>query len=72
MREATPRLNARQVTKSIRISQGKCIDVMTGEPDGRYDVIVTSPPYNKGVQYDVCRDDLPYEDYPTWTERWMD
>jgi site-specific DNA-methyltransferase (adenine-specific) len=35
------------------------------------DVIVTSPPYNLGIQYGTYRDALPREDYLAWTGEWI-
>ena len=35
-------------------------------PDACVDVIVTSPPYNIGVQYNTHRDDMPFEGYLDW------
>ena len=37
-------------------------------PEGCVDVIVTSPPYNIGVEYDHHRDDMPFADYLDWLE----
>ncbi|HSL23449.1 MAG TPA: site-specific DNA-methyltransferase [Vicinamibacterales bacterium] len=34
------------------------------------DVIVTSPPYNLGVEYRTYDDQLPREEYLQWTNRW--
>lgn len=34
-------------------------------------VVVTSPPYNIGVRYRSCGDDLPSADYLSWTARWL-
>jgi modification methylase len=32
-------------------------------PDGSAHLVVTSQPYNVGVDYDVCQDDMPWEKY---------
>ena len=34
------------------------------------DVIVTSPPYNLGIQYSTYQDNLPREQYLEWTGQW--
>lgn len=34
------------------------------------DVIVTSPPYNLGIQYSAYQDNLTHEAYLAWTDRW--
>ena len=35
------------------------------------DLIVTSPPYNVGVEYNSNNDELSYEQYLVFSERWM-
>ncbi len=39
-------------------------------PDESVHLVVTSPPYNLDVSYAGYRDDLPYEAYLRWVERW--
>lgn len=46
-----------------------CIDGMQNHlPDDCVDVIVTSPPYNIGVEYGAYDDTLPFADYLDWME----
>ena len=35
------------------------------------DLIVTSPPYNVDIHYNSFQDDIPYEKYIEFTERWL-
>ncbi len=35
------------------------------------DLIVTSPPYNVDIRYNSFRDDIPYEKYLKFTEKWL-
>lgn len=35
------------------------------------DLIVTSPPYNVGVQYSSHKDELTYEDYLEFSNKWL-
>lgn len=35
------------------------------------DLIVTSPPYNVDIHYESFRDNIPYEKYLEFTERWL-
>lgn len=35
------------------------------------DLIVTSPPYNVGIEYNSNDDELSYEDYLVFSEKWM-
>lgn len=37
--------------------------------DNSVDVIVTSPPYNMGINYNVYRDDLPRKEYLSWVKQ---
>jgi site-specific DNA-methyltransferase (adenine-specific) len=46
-----------------------CIEGMRERlPDGCVDVIVTSPPYNIGTDYNSHHDNLPFADYLDWME----
>lgn len=46
-----------------------CIEGMQQHlPDDCVDVIVTSPPYNIGVEYGAYNDTLPFADYLDWME----
>jgi len=35
------------------------------------DLVVTSPPYNVDIVYGVYRDDIPYDKYLEFTEKWL-
>jgi site-specific DNA-methyltransferase (adenine-specific) len=35
------------------------------------DLIVTSPPYNVDIEYEGYKDDMPYEKYLEFTEKWL-
>ena len=48
-----------------------CADVFRQLPAGSVDVIVTSPPYNLGVQYNQYQDTLSRPEYLTWTDAWV-
>ena len=49
---------------------GDCLKVLPNLPAASIGVIVTSPPYNIGVDYRTYEDDMPRSEYLTWTERW--
>jgi len=36
-----------------------------------FDLIITSPPYNVSIKYNSHNDDLTYEEYLTFSEKWM-
>jgi site-specific DNA-methyltransferase (adenine-specific) len=48
-----------------------CQAVFAQLPDSSVDVIVTSPPYNIGVQYNTYSDALSREAYLEWTGEWI-
>lgn len=54
-----------------KIINGDCIEVMKTFPEGSIDLLVTSPPYNVNISYDVHKDDLPMEEYYEWTKDWL-
>lgn len=49
-------------------------DVLAGLaqiPDESVDLMMTSPPYNCGIEYDSWADSLPWEQYLDWCEQWL-
>ena len=54
------------------IINGDCIEVMKTLDEGSIDLIVTSPPYGVGIDYDVYHDDVIWEDYVKFTRSWME
>jgi site-specific DNA-methyltransferase (adenine-specific) len=54
-----------------QIYQGDCRVVLAGLPEASIDLIVTSPPYNVGIPYDVYDDALPYGEYLAFTREWL-
>jgi site-specific DNA-methyltransferase (adenine-specific) len=57
-------------TKDIQIHCGDCLKVLpTQIADRSVSVVVTSPPYNRGVQYNSYKDDLPFDTYLKWLEK---
>ena len=50
---------------------GNCLDVLPNIPDNSIDLIVTSPPYNVEMAYDVYIDRMPWGDYYSWCEKWL-
>ncbi|MEM1694903.1 MAG: DNA methyltransferase [Ignisphaera sp.] len=39
--------------------------------DNSIDLIVTSPPYNVDIKYGIYRDNIPYDKYLEFTEKWL-
>jgi site-specific DNA-methyltransferase (adenine-specific) len=54
-----------------KIINGDCVEVMKTFPEGSIDLLVTSPPYNVNISYDVHKDDLPMDEYYEWTKNWL-
>src|SRR5215813_9616410 len=50
---------------------GDCLSVFAQLPAESVDVIVTSPPYNLGIQYNRYQDTLSTEAYLEWTHTWI-
>jgi site-specific DNA-methyltransferase (adenine-specific) len=62
-------LDSRQGT--LRFYLGDCLKVFAALPKGSLSVVVTSPPYNLGVQYRSYHDALPRARYLEWTGEWI-
>ena len=56
---------------TLRFFLGDCLDVFPTLHAGAVSVIVTSPPYNLGVQYRSYHDSLPRARYLEWTDAWI-
>ena len=54
-----------------KIINGDCIEVMKTMPENSIDLIVTSPPYGVGIEYDTFDDDLQFEEYRTFSKEWL-
>ena len=54
------------------VINGDCIEVMKTLPEGSVDLILTSPPYGVGIDYDVHDDDMVWEEYVKFTYSWME
>jgi site-specific DNA-methyltransferase (adenine-specific) len=52
-----------------RILQGDCLDILADMPEASVDVVVTSPPYNLGVEYSVYGDRKSEAEYLDWMVR---
>ena len=48
-----------------------CIEGLKQIDDNSIDLIVTSPPYNVGIDYDTWNDCMPWDEYLNWCERWL-
>lgn len=48
-----------------------CIDFLKSIDENSVNLIVTSPPYNCGIEYDSWDDKLTWEKYLEWCESWL-
>lgn len=55
----------------LRFFLGDCLEVLPALPPASVSVIVTSPPYNLGINYRTYDDALPRERYLEWTGQWV-
>jgi len=54
-----------------KINTGNCVEVLKEINESSVDLVVTSPPYNVGIDYDTHIDDLQMEEYWNFTEEWL-
>lgn len=50
---------------------GDCTEIMRTLPDKSIDLVFADPPFNIGIKYDVHNDNMPYEEYYNWSEKWI-
>lgn len=55
----------------LRLFHGDAVDILQRLAPGSVDVVVTSPPYNLGIQYRSYDDGRPQEEYLRWTADWI-
>lgn len=49
-----------------------CGDFLNVElEESSIDLVVTSPPYNVGIDYKKFEDSMSYEEYLEWTNLWL-
>ncbi len=48
-----------------------CVEGMKLLPESCIDLVVTSCPYNVGIQYDTHKDDEPMDQYFNWCRTWL-
>jgi site-specific DNA-methyltransferase (adenine-specific) len=53
------------------IINGDCIKIMSEMPEKSVDLIVTSPPYGVGIDYDSFEDDLEFDQYKVFSNNWL-
>jgi site-specific DNA-methyltransferase (adenine-specific) len=56
----------------LRLINRDCVEGMAALKPGSVDVVVTSPPYNLGIQYEGFDDGGSRDEYLAWTRRWFE
>ena len=56
---------------TLRFYRGDCLDVFATLEPGSVSAIVTSPPYNLGIEYRSYADTIPRAEYLEWSGRWI-
>jgi len=54
-----------------KIINGNCILEMAKMPESCVDLIVTSPPYGVGIEYDTHNDDVNFDEYKIFSKKWL-
>ena len=54
-----------------RIYNMDCLEGMKQIPDNYIDLVITSPPYNLGIEYDVYNDKRDWVEYYNWCNNWL-
>jgi site-specific DNA-methyltransferase (adenine-specific) len=63
--------NGRIIMEVSKVYLGDCIEIMRTLPTKSIDLVFADPPFNIGIKYDVHNDNMPYEDYYNWSEKWI-
>jgi len=62
----------RKGAATIDLRCGDSLAALAGLEAGSFDVVVTSPPYNLGIEYGRYDDGRSRSEYLEWTARWME
>ena len=54
-----------------KIINGDCVEEMGKFPENSIDLVVTSPPYNVGIEYDSHNDRMSMDEYWEFTKQWL-
>lgn len=55
----------------IKLYNMDCMEAMKKMPDNAFDLCITDPPYNVGLQYKTHKDNMPKEEYQAWCRSWF-
>jgi site-specific DNA-methyltransferase (adenine-specific) len=54
----------------MKLLHGDCLTVLPTLPESSIDLVVTSPPYNLGINYKSFKDTAPREEFLSWCRQW--
>ena len=54
-----------------KIYQGDCLELFKNIPDNSVDMTFADPPFNLGKKYNSYKDNLKFEEYLNWCEKWI-
>ncbi len=54
-----------------KIYLGDCIEIMKDLPSNSIDLVFADPPFNIGLKYDIYYDKKSYNEYFSWSEKWI-
>lgn len=54
----------------MQLLHGDCLQVLPTLPVASMDLVVTSPPYNLGINYKSFKDTAPREEFLIWCQQW--
>ncbi len=54
----------------MNLLNGDCLQILPTLPESSVDLVVTSPPYNLGINYKSFKDTAPREEYLQWCRQW--
>ena len=54
-----------------KVVHGDCLELLPEIPENSVDLVVTSPPYNCGIEYDSYDDNKIWEEYLRWCKSWL-
>ena len=56
---------------SYKLINDDCLHYMKQMQENSIDLVITSPPYNCGIDYDNYNDNLPFDEYLEWCQKWI-
>ena len=54
----------------MKLLHGDCLEILPTLEKGSIDLVVTSPPYNLGINYKSFKDTAPREEFLAWCRTW--